>query len=38
MTIHRNRQVPSTIGEQRRPTFPIEQQPGSLFFGWGPKI
>lgn len=25
-------------GETRRPTFPLDRQPGSLFLGWGPKI
>jgi hypothetical protein len=38
MTIHTNRQVPSTSGESRRPAFPLDQQSGSLFLGWGPKI
>lgn len=38
MTIRLNRQVPSTLTEQRRPSFPLEQQSGSLFLGWGPKI
>lgn len=38
MTIHTNRQVPSTLGEQRRPAFPLDQQSGGLFLGWGPKI
>jgi len=38
MTIRLNRQVQSTFTEQRRPSFPIEQQSGSLFFGWGPKL
>jgi hypothetical protein len=38
MTIRLNRQVPATLTEQRRPAFPLEQQSGSLFLGWGPKI
>jgi hypothetical protein len=38
MTIRTSRQVPSTLGESRRPQFPIDQQSGSLFLGWGPKI
>lgn len=38
MTIRLNRQVPATETESRRPSFPLEQQSGSLFFGWGPKI
>lgn len=38
MTIHVNRQVPAAQGEQRRPSFPLDQQPGGLFLGWGPKI
>ncbi len=24
--------------QSRRAQFPLEQQPGSLFLGWGPKI
>lgn len=23
---------------QARPSFPLQQQPGSLFLGWGPKL
>jgi len=38
MTIRTNRQVPSTVGETRRPAFPLDVQSGSLFLGWGPKI
>lgn len=38
MTIRLNRQVPDTLTEQRRPVFPLDQQSGSLFLGWGPKI
>lgn len=38
MTVYTNRQVPSTTGEARRPSFPIDRQSGSLFLGWGPKI
>jgi hypothetical protein len=38
MTIRLNRQVRSTESETRRPSFPMEQQSGSLFLGWGPKI
>ena len=38
MTIHLNRQVRAIEGETRRPSFPLEQQSGSLFLGWGPKI
>ena len=38
MTIRMNRQLPTTAGEVRRPAFPIDQQSGSLFLGWGPKI
>lgn len=38
MTIHVNRQVPATQAERRRPSFPLDQQPGGLFLGWGPKI
>lgn len=37
-TIRLNRQVPIANTEQRRPSFPLEQQSGSLFLGWGPKI
>jgi hypothetical protein len=36
MTI--NRPIPSSTTEQRRPTFPLEREAGSLFLGWGPKI
>ena len=38
MTIHTNRQVPSTTAGLRRPQFPLEQNAGSLFVGWGPRI
>jgi len=38
MTIRTNRQVPTSLGENRRPIFPIDNQSGSLFLGWGPKI
>jgi hypothetical protein len=38
MTIRLNRQVSSTFTEQRRPSFPMDQQSGGLFLGWGPKI
>jgi hypothetical protein len=38
MTIRLNRQVQSTLTEQRKPSFPMEQSSGSLFLGWGPKI
>ncbi len=38
MTIRLHRQVPSAQSESRRPSFPMEQQSGSLFLGWGPKI
>jgi hypothetical protein len=38
MTIHLNRQVRPLEGETRRPSFPMEQQSGNLFLGWGPKI
>lgn len=38
MTIHLNRQVRTIENELRRPSFPMEQQSGSLFLGWGPKI
>jgi len=38
MTITLNRQLPATHQESRRPSFPLEQQSSSLFFGWGPKI
>jgi hypothetical protein len=38
MTISLNRQVRPLETESRRPTFPLEQQSGSLFLGWGPKI
>lgn len=36
MTIRSYRPVPVTVGEQRRPSFPLES--GNLFYGWGPKI
>ena len=39
MTTRLNRQIrPVAIGENRRPSFPLDQQPGGLFLGWGPKI
>ncbi len=38
MTLNLNRQVPANRGEQNRPSFPLQQQPGSLFLGWGPKL
>jgi hypothetical protein len=38
MTIRTNRQVPAASNEMRRPSFPIDQQSGSLFLGWGPKL
>jgi hypothetical protein len=38
MTITVNRPTPLAQLESRRPSFPLEQQSGSLFFGWGPKI
>jgi hypothetical protein len=38
MTIRLNRQVRASEGEVRRPSFPLEQQSGGLFLGWGPKI
>lgn len=38
MTIRLNRQVRTLETESRRPTFPLDQQSGSLFLGWGPKI
>lgn len=38
MTIRLNRQVSTTVTEQRRPSFPLDQQSGSLFLGWGPKL
>jgi hypothetical protein len=38
MTITLNRPVPATQLESRRPTFPLDQQSGSLFHGWGPKL
>jgi hypothetical protein len=38
MTITLTRPTPSAHLESRRPSFPLEQQSGSLFFGWGPKI
>lgn len=38
MTIRLNRQVRPMEIEARRPSFPLEQQSGSLFLGWGPKI
>lgn len=38
MTIHVNRQVPAPQIESRRPSFPLDQQSGGLFLGWGPKI
>ncbi len=38
MTTSQNRQVRSVEGETRRPSFPLEQQSGGLFLGWGPKI
>jgi hypothetical protein len=38
MTIRLNRQVPAAEGESRRPSFPLEQQSGGIFLGWGPKI
>ncbi len=38
MTIRLNRQVRNIEGETRRPAFPLEQQSGGLFLGWGPKL
>jgi hypothetical protein len=38
MTIRLNRSIETNVTEQRRPSFPLEQQAGSLFLGWGPKI
>lgn len=38
MTIRLNRQVATAVTEQRRPSFPLEQQSSSLFLGWGPKL
>jgi hypothetical protein len=38
MMVRLNRQVPENKGEFRRPSFPLEQQAGGLFLGWGPKI
>jgi hypothetical protein len=38
MTVRLNRQVPAPRVEERRASFPLEQQSGSLFLGWGPKI
>jgi hypothetical protein len=38
MTIRLNRQVATESTEQRRPSFPLEQQSSSLFLGWGPKL
>jgi len=38
MTIRLNRQTRAISGETRRPSFPLEQQSGGLFLGWGPKI
>lgn len=38
MTIRLNRQVRSAEADRRRESFPLEQQSGSLFLGWGPKI
>ena len=38
MTLKLNRQVPAPTTNQSRPSFPIQQQPGSLFLGWGPKL
>jgi|GEM_PF-3535860 len=38
MTIPTNRKSPPYPLEARRPTFPIEQQSGAIFLGWGPKL
>lgn len=38
MTTRLNRPVRPVLGESRRPSFPLDQQPGGLFLGWGPKI
>lgn len=38
MTIRLNRQVRVLETEARRPSFPLDQQSGSIFLGWGPKI
>jgi hypothetical protein len=38
MTITLNRPTQTAQLESRRPSFPIQQQSGSLFFGWGPKL
>lgn len=38
MTIRLNRQTRAIGDESRRPSFPLEQQSGSIFLGWGPKI
>ena len=39
MTLPLNREV-STIKTtaDARPSFPLQQQPNSLFLGWGPKL
>jgi hypothetical protein len=34
----RNPSIPARPSEQRRPSFPLEKQPGGLFLGWGPRI
>jgi hypothetical protein len=38
MTLPLNREAPSLKASNARPTFPLQQQPNSLFLGWGPKI
>jgi hypothetical protein len=38
MTIRLNRASRGVETETRRPSFPLEQQSGGLFLGWGPKL
>lgn len=38
MTLPSNRELPTSTARNGRPSFPLQQQPNSLFLGWGPKI
>jgi len=39
MNLKLNRPAASSMQTtSARPSFPLQQQPGSLFLGWGPKL
>ena len=38
MTLHRHSDTATLAGEQRHPSFPIQQQAAGIFLGWGPRI